>query len=144
MYIILSSNYNFFTFAQHILLVFQTIKAFTGEQFERAVATEIQESRTCLRNKSGLAVNCWVIIHCLEVSCKGNQITSASDLYMIYMLTTDRQTVNYCQIIHALELIFFDSNTQQTLYPSDYSNFLPWNWRDPAKGLTVAQAFTSI
>ena len=29
------------------------------------------------RNRSALAVNCRVIIHCLEVSCKGDQITSA-------------------------------------------------------------------
>ena len=31
----------------------------------------------CLRNRSALAVNCCVIIHCLEVSCKEDQITSA-------------------------------------------------------------------
>ena len=30
-----------------------------------------------LRNRSALAVNCCVIIHCLEVSCKEDQITSA-------------------------------------------------------------------
>ena len=30
-----------------------------------------------LRNRSAPAVNCWVIIHCLEVSCKEDQITSA-------------------------------------------------------------------
>ena len=29
-----------------------------------------------LRNRSALAVNCLVIIHCLEVSCKADQITS--------------------------------------------------------------------
>ena len=29
-----------------------------------------------LRNRSALAVNCYVIIHCLEVSCKEDQITS--------------------------------------------------------------------
>ena len=35
-----------------------------------------------LRNRSALAVNCCVIIHCLEVSCKEGQITStrANDL----------------------------------------------------------------
>ena len=31
---------------------------------------------------------------------------------MIYILTTDRQTVNYYSTIHALEVIHFDSNTQ--------------------------------
>ena len=30
-----------------------------------------------LRNRSDLAVNCCVIIHCLEVSCKEDQIMSA-------------------------------------------------------------------
>ena len=30
-----------------------------------------------LRNRSALAVNCCVIIHCLEVSCKEGQTTSA-------------------------------------------------------------------
>ena len=30
-----------------------------------------------LRNRSALAVNCCVIIHCLEFSCKEDQITSA-------------------------------------------------------------------
>ena len=36
----------------------------------------------CLRNRSFLAVNCCAIIHCLEVSCKEDQITSVklSDL----------------------------------------------------------------
>ena len=31
---------------------------------------------------------------------------------VIYLLTTDRQTVNYYSTIHALELIYFDSNIQ--------------------------------
>ena len=31
-----------------------------------------------LRNRSALAVNCCVIIHCLEVSCKEDQITRAA------------------------------------------------------------------
>ena len=39
------------------------------------------------------------------------------------MLAIERQTVNYYSTIHALELIYFDSNTQETmkkrLYPSD-------------------------
>ena len=29
-----------------------------------------------LRNRSALAVNCFVIIHCLEISCNEDQITS--------------------------------------------------------------------
>ena len=46
---------------------------------------------------------------------------------VIYLLTTDRQTVNYYSTIHALKQIYFVSNTQETmkkkLYPSDSSNF---------------------
>ena len=34
---------------------------------------------------------------------------------VIYLLTTDRQTVIYYSTIHALELIYFDSNTQKTM-----------------------------
>ena len=30
-----------------------------------------------LRNRSALEVNCCIIIHCLDDSCKGDQITSA-------------------------------------------------------------------
>ena len=30
----------------------------------------------CLKKRSALAVNCCAIIHCLEVSCKEDQITS--------------------------------------------------------------------
>ena len=41
---------------------------------------------------------------------------------VIYLLTTDRQTVSYYSTIHALELICFNSNTQETmkkqLFPS--------------------------
>ena len=32
---------------------------------------------TQVRNRSALAVNCRIIIHCLEVSCKEDQIMSA-------------------------------------------------------------------
>ena len=67
---------------------------------------------------------------------------------MIYLLTTDRQAVNYYSIIHILELIYFDSNAQETmkkqLYPSNSCNFLPLHWRNPAKCLTVTQAYTGI
>ena len=30
---------------------------------------------------------------------------------VIYILTTDQQTVNYYSLVQALELIYFDSNT---------------------------------
>ena len=55
--------------------------------------------------------------------------------------------MNYYSTIHALELIYFDSNTQETmkkqLYLSDSPNFPPLHWRNPAK-VTVTQAFTCI
>ena len=45
-----------------------------------------------LRNRSAPAVNCWVIIHCLEVSCKENQITSAQREWFIFLqLTTNSE-----------------------------------------------------
>ena len=98
-----------------------------------------------LRNRLALAVNCWVIIHCLEVSCKGDQITSWS---MSDLSAYNWPTVNYYSTIHALELIYFDSNTQETmkkqLYPSNTSNFPPLHWRNSAKSLTVMHAFTYI
>ena len=39
----------------------------------------------------------------------------------------------YYSTIYAVEFIYFDSNTQETmkkqLYPSDSSNFLPLHWK---------------
>ena len=82
-------------------------------------------SRVCdiscfqLRNRSAPAVNCWVIIHCLEVSCKEDKITSARRAWFIFA-----------------QLIYFDSNTQQTTKihskSSAPSNFPPLLWRSPA------------
>ena len=47
------------------------------------------------RNRSALAVNCCVIIHCLEVGCKEDQITSNNSR-------------------NRADLFRFDSNTQYT------------------------------
>ena len=44
-----------------------------------------------LRNRSAPAVNCCVIIHCLEVSCKEDQITSAQREWFIFVQLTDKQ-----------------------------------------------------
>ena len=44
---------------------------------KRNILKGIGRDYQCLRNRSALAVNCCVIIHCLEVSCKEDQITSA-------------------------------------------------------------------
>ena len=53
------------------------------EQTSKDLAVVLADLGLCylhmlyLRNRSALAVNCCVIIHCLEVSCKEDQITSA-------------------------------------------------------------------
>ena len=49
--------------------------------------------RLYLRNRSAPAVNCWVIIHCLEVSCKEDQITSAQRKWFIFAQLTDKQWI---------------------------------------------------
>ena len=54
----------------------------------------------------------------------------------------------YYSTIHALELIYFNSNTQETIkkqfYTSDSSNFPPLLWRIPQIYFTVTQMFTCI
>ena len=54
----------------------------------------------CLRNRSAPAVNCWVIIHCLEVSCKEDQITSAQREWFIVVQLTDKQWIITQQFTH--------------------------------------------
>ena len=73
----------------------------------------------CLRNRSSLAVICWIIIHCLEGSCKGDQITSAKREWCICLQLTDKQWIIAQHFTH-LELIYFDSNTQETMKKSSY------------------------
>ena len=53
-----------------------------------------------LRNRSALAVNCCVIIHCLEVSCKGDQITSAKREWFIYLQLADKRWIITQQFTH--------------------------------------------
>ena len=53
-----------------------------------------------LRNRSAPAVNCWVIIHCLEVSCKEDQITSAQREWFIAVQLTDKQWIITQQFTH--------------------------------------------
>ena len=45
------------------------------------------------RSRSAPAVNCWVIFHCLEVSCKEDQITSAQREWFIFEQLTDKQWI---------------------------------------------------
>ena len=56
--------------------------------------------RFYLRNRSAPAVNCWVIIHCLEVSCKEDQITSAQREWFIVVQLTDKQWIITQQFTH--------------------------------------------
>ena len=53
-----------------------------------------------LRNRSAQAVNCWVIIHCLEVSCKEDQITSVQGKWFIFIQLTDKQWIITKQFTH--------------------------------------------
>ena len=69
------------------------------------------KSKLYLRNRSALAVK----LLC-NISLFGGQLLRRSNheraVRVIYLRSTDRQTVNYYSTIHALELIYFDSNTQ--------------------------------
>ena len=44
-----------------------------------------------------------------------NRSNHEREARVIYLLTTDRQTVNYYATIHARVLIYFVSNTQETM-----------------------------
>ena len=56
----------------------------------KCYCNEITMDYRCLRNRSALAVICWVINHFLEVSCKVDQITSAEREWFIYFKLTDK------------------------------------------------------
>ena len=53
-----------------------------------------------LRDRSAPEVNCWVIIHCLEVSCKEDQITSAQREWFIFVQLIDKQWIITQQFTH--------------------------------------------
>ena len=53
-----------------------------------------------LRNRSAPAVNCWVIINFLEVSCKEDQIASAQREWFIFVQLTDKQWIITQQFTH--------------------------------------------
>ena len=53
-----------------------------------------------LRNRSALAVNCWVIIHCLEVTCKEDQIMSPKREWFIFVQLTGKQWIITQQFTH--------------------------------------------
>ena len=91
-------------------------------------------------------MNCWVINRGFGVSCKVDCVTSMKRKWYNYLLTTDQQTMIYNSTIHALKLIYFDSNTQETmkkrLYPSGSTKVLLLCWRILQIFLTVTQTFT--
>ena len=64
------------------------------------IAVAHQTNDWYLRNRSAPAVNCWVIIHCLEVSCKEDQITSAQREWFISVQLTDKQWIITQQFTH--------------------------------------------
>ena len=63
--------------------------AIKGRHFPNIWTMLLQNNKFGLRNRSALAVNCWVIMHCLEVSCKGDQITSAKCEWFICLQLVD-------------------------------------------------------
>ena len=101
-----------------------------------------------LRNKSALAVNCCIIIHCLEVSCKEDQITRAQREWFISVQLTDKQ----CIIIHRsrtrADLFRFEHKiTKAHLKTSAFSNFPSLHWRNPTKrqnDVTPSNAITDV
>ena len=68
---------------------------------------------TCyLRNRSALAVNCWVIIHCLEVNCKEDQIISAQGEWFIFVQLTDKQWIITQQLLWSWSISILTHNKQ--------------------------------
>ena len=72
----------------------------TQRSYGRHNASRKSVNIKCLRNRSAPAVNCWVIIHCLEVSCKDDQITSAQREWFIFVQLTDKQWIITQQFTH--------------------------------------------
>ena len=67
-----------------------------------------------LRNRSALAVNCWVTIHCLEVSCKEDQITSVQREWLIFVQLTDKQWIITQQFTHwSLTILILTHNKRR-------------------------------
>ena len=67
-----------------------------------------------LRNRSAPAVNCWVIIHCLEVSCLENQITSAQREWFIFVQLTKKQRIITRQFTHwSLSILILTHNKRR-------------------------------
>ena len=74
----LSLPYNYFLVTLYVTMLFLVCVSpdrTTEDEYFNLVFDIL--SCVYLRNRSALAVNCCVIIHCLEVSCKEDQITSA-------------------------------------------------------------------
>ena len=65
------------------------------------ILTIILKRQKQLRNSSALAVNCCIIIHCLEVRCcKEDQITRVQREWFIFVQLTDKQWIITQQFMH--------------------------------------------
>ena len=81
-----------------------------------------------LRNRSALAVNCCVIIHCLDVSCKEDQITSAQRFShneaQIRRSTTYPHSLISAFVVHSLESRPHRPTSFHTRVPTRVANLL--------------------
>ena len=64
-----------------------------GNMTQYPASKQAKKQELYLRNRSPPPVNCWVIIHCLEVSCKEDQITGAQREWFIFVQLTDKQWI---------------------------------------------------
>ena len=104
--------------------------------------------RLNLRNISALAVNCCIITHCLEVSCKEDQITRAQHEWFIFIQLTDKRWIITQQFTHlSRSILILTQNKRRKHITFEFfssSNFLPFNWRNPANSWNVLHMFTWI
>ena len=88
--------------------------------YRNVIYVNFYRRRVHLNNRLALAVNCWVIIHCLEVSCKVDHTTSCLEVswkvdhttsaereWYIYLQLTDKQWIISQQFNARAELFRF-------------------------------------
>ena len=83
---------------------------------------KLWNSVECLRNRSAPAVNCWVIIHCLEVCCKEDQITSSQRKWFIFVQLTEQFTQQFTHRSWSISILTHNKRQKQIwslqLHPS--------------------------
>ena len=76
------------------LKMFKTTKDMLYKQFDFFFFLRIDRAdygaSWTFKNRSALVVNSWVIIHCLEISCKGERTTSVKHEWFICSQMTDK------------------------------------------------------